>query len=53
MTLPIVKVWITLKPKMNYLYLFDRVRFLMKTRHDNDMTDLTSMVYAENEIELS
>ena len=33
--------------------LFEQVRFVMKTRQDNDVTNCTGMVYAENEIELS
>lgn len=31
----------------------DQVQFVMKTRHDNNMTDRIGAVHAENEIELS
>lgn len=33
--------------------LFDQVRFVMKTRQDNDVIDRISLVYAENETQLS
>lgn len=32
---------------MNYRDLSNQVRYVMKTKHDNDMTDCTSEVYAK------
>ena len=39
--------------KMNYRDLLDKVRSMMKTRQDNDVTNRTCMVYTEHEIKLS
>lgn len=39
--------------KLSCCYRLDRVKFLMKTRHNNGMTNHTRTVYAKNEIELS
>lgn len=47
------QVWSTPKLKLNYWDLFDLVLYVMKARQDNDMTNRTGVVYAENEIELS
>ena len=41
-----------LKPKLNFWDLFDRVRSVMKTRQDNDMTNRTGAFYTKNDIEL-
>lgn len=38
---------------MNYHDRFDQVQSIMKTREDNNMTNRTSEVYVENDIELS
>ena len=42
-----------LKLKPNYKDLFDDVQFVMKTRHDNVVTNHWSKVYIENDTELS
>ena len=41
-----------LKSKLNFWDLFDRVRSVMKTRQDNDMTNRTGALYTKNDIEL-
>ena len=41
------------KRKLNCRDRSDRMQFVMKTRQNNDVTNCTRMVYAENEIELS
>ena len=43
----------SLKPKLNYQDLLNRVRYVTKTKHDNDMIDRTCVVYTKNKIELS
>ena len=37
--------------KLNYKDLSDKVSYMMKTRQENDITDCTGAVYAENDIE--
>ena len=49
----IVQVRSTLKTILNYCDWLDKLLFVMKTRHDNDMIDRTGAVYTENDIELS
>ena len=44
MTWPIIKVWSTLKPKLNCRGLSNRVQYVTKTRQDNDMTDYTGAI---------
>ena len=39
--------------KLSYYAWLDRVRFVMKTRQDNDIIDCICVVYAETEIKLS
>ena len=41
------------KSKLNYRGLFDQVRFVMKTKQDNDMTDHVGAIYAKNDNEQS
>ena len=43
----------TLKLKLGYCDRLDRVRSIMKTRQDNDMTDHIDLVYTEIETKLS
>ena len=40
------------KTILNYWDLSNRVQFVMNNRQDNDVTDLTSAVYAKKETEL-
>ena len=40
------------KLKLNYWDLSKRVRSVMNTRRDNNMTNRTGVVYAKNEIKL-
>ena len=49
----IVQVWSTLKMKLCCHDWSSQVQFVRKVIQDNDMTDRTSAVYIENEIELS
>ena len=42
-----------LKLQLNFRDLSNRVRYVTKTRHDNDMNDHIGAVYTENKIELS
>lgn len=49
----IMQIYTTLKTKLRCPDRLDRVRSMMKTRQDMDMTDHTSSFYAENETELS
>ena len=42
-----------LKRKQNYHDQSNRVRYVIKTRQDNDLIDHTGMVYVEKETELS
>ena len=46
-------VWSTMKPKLNCWDLYDWVRSMMRIKQDNDMSDPTSVVYAENKTNLS
>ena len=46
-------VLVNAKMKLNYRDLSDSVRSVMKTKHDNDLTDCTSAFYFENDTELS
>ena len=41
------------KLKLNYWDLSDRMWSMMKTGHDNDITDHKGVFYAENDTELS
>lgn len=41
------------KLKLNCQYLFSNVRFVKKTKQDNDMIDWIDVLYVETEIELS
>ena len=43
----------TLKPKLNCPNLCDWVRYVIKTRQDNDVIDFTNVVYSKNETKLS
>ena len=43
MTWPIVQILTMPKMKLNYHDLFNKVRSMMKTRHDNDVTDRASL----------
>lgn len=49
----IVQVWSTLKTKLSYRDRSNQVQFVMKTRHNNIVTERTGVVYAEKDIELS
>ena len=49
----IIRMWSTMKLKLSYPNQSDLVQFVMKSRHDNNVIDHTSLVYARNEIELS
>lgn len=40
------------KTKLSFLDLLDQLRSMIKTIQDNDVTDHTSLVYGETEIEL-
>lgn len=53
MTLPIIQFHFTPQRKMNYHVQFYRVRYMTKTRQDNDMTDCTGVVYTDIGIDLS
>ena len=39
--------------KLNYKDLSDKVSYMMKTRQENEITDCTGAVYAENKTKLS
>lgn len=41
------------KMKLSYCDRLDQMRFVMKTKHDNDLTNRISAVYIENYTELS
>ena len=49
----IIQVRSTLKMKLNCHDRSNNVRYMMNTRHDNNVIDHIGTVYAENEIELS
>lgn len=53
MTLSIIQFCFTPQRKLNYHAWFDKVRYMTKTRQDNDMTDSTGVVYIDIEIDLS
>lgn len=42
----------TPKTILNYLDRSDQVQFFMKPKEDNNVTDLTGAVYAENDTEV-
>lgn len=46
-------MWSTSKTKSSSLHESDRVRYVMKTILDNNMTNRTREVYVENDIKLS
>ena len=50
---PIFHLRSTLKTKLSYHDWSNWVRFIMKTKQDNDMTNYISAVYVENDTELS
>ena len=52
MTWLVIQVRSTPKTKLDYHDLFDRIRFMMMTKQDNNVTDGISVVYDENEIGL-
>lgn len=42
-----------IETKLNYWDLLDRVWSVMKSKQDNDVTDLTSVIYVEKKSEQS
>lgn len=53
MTSPIIQVRSTPKMKLSCYDRSDQVASMIKTRHDNDVTDYTGAIYIENEIDYS
>ena len=49
----IIQVWSTSKPKLNCQDLPNQVRFMMKIGQDNELIDHISVLYTENDTELS
>ena len=49
----IVQVWSPQNTIVNYQDRSDSVRSMTKMRHDNDVTNRTSLLYAKNETEFS
>ena len=48
----VIQVLSMSKTKLSNRERSDRVLFVTKTKHDNDMTDHIGLVYVENDIEL-
>ena len=53
MTWLTIQVLFTPKTKLSYRDRLDQVWSMMKTSHDNDVTNRIGLVYAKNNIELS
>ena len=51
-TLSIMHMCCTPKTILNYLDRSDQVQFFMKPKEDNNVTDLTGAIYAENDTEV-